>query len=768
MLITTLGRDCSGEYKSLTTEARSLSNLLEDVQDKYSKIPANKRQQLADAYEPCVEVLEELDKLLLHYNSLDTKSKRAWDRLKWDPDRSRVLRERLASSVALLNAFYTALIHDNQVLILEALERLEKDYKGGHREESIASLHMVMSGVAQDQDEDDDAAWTQILRDLEDVGVTQQQAVGYRAVIVDWLVAAINEGRLLEERPESEGLATMPRALRSALPSLTLREESASVNLDLPATTPFPHGPSEHRSNSLQGDYLNPAAVYLLDSASRSSSPGRRSSSPGRRSPNSDTASLYADPRPPMLSVRSGDFEDRTGVSLTPSATHDYNVQSSSRPSDTHTPSMAHFSSLVSTTELPDKPANMEPPGYYKKSAIIRTDLKQTAERIVDAWGKKDYITAGKYLEDQLAAVEHGITTLSGTQPDRRVLRYLVGVCASIHGDFAKAKHFFGSVFNGIYLNRDSLDDGDVAAARWLGDTCLYLREYDNAILAYSVAYEGSIRRFGLSEARTRRVALELRLIDHWLFAFKSIKENFRLDHDPTDIFTSTHATERRNLLILTQAGLYKEPGFGDVMTGPPPLYHEAYPTFGIAARPRLTQLMSNGFVLEPLVPLSAWPMPWDPTFSPQDLVQLHRYMNRVPGGPHVRLLVARQLPKNNIGDSKKFHYVTKRGSVWLVRAVQNALEQMGIEYTEYVYDTSIICCRNQLSDGFAYAEGIEIMFRKLQFRSIHGIRISDVKWATRDFATIRSRETLPQRDTTEFRNKVKSFLEAAEAKAGR
>ncbi|KAJ4348883.1 hypothetical protein N0V95_005104 [Ascochyta clinopodiicola] len=83
-------RDCTGDYKSLTTEARSLTNLLDDVRDKFEKIPPHKHQQLIDAYERCIDVLFELDKLLVHYNNLDTKSRRAWDRLKWDPEKSRI------------------------------------------------------------------------------------------------------------------------------------------------------------------------------------------------------------------------------------------------------------------------------------------------------------------------------------------------------------------------------------------------------------------------------------------------------------------------------------------------------------------------------------------------------------------------------------------------------------------------------------------------------------------------------------------------------
>lgn len=94
----------------------------------------------------------------------------------------------------MLNSFYTTLIHDSQVLILEALERLEKDYKGGYREESIASIGRLTSAGILDNDKDDEESWSQILRDLEDVGVSQQQAVSYRDLIVDWLSRLSTKG----------------------------------------------------------------------------------------------------------------------------------------------------------------------------------------------------------------------------------------------------------------------------------------------------------------------------------------------------------------------------------------------------------------------------------------------------------------------------------------------------------------------------------------------------------------------------------------------
>lgn len=112
----------------MTGEARALTNILQDVADKVenTSIPESKSEQLFNVYEGCVDVLRDLDNILNHYNKLDTKSKRAWDRLNWDQERSRTLRAKLTASVVMLNGFYNSLIHDNQVLILEALERLKK------------------------------------------------------------------------------------------------------------------------------------------------------------------------------------------------------------------------------------------------------------------------------------------------------------------------------------------------------------------------------------------------------------------------------------------------------------------------------------------------------------------------------------------------------------------------------------------------------------------------------------------------------------------
>ncbi|KAF1846691.1 uncharacterized protein K460DRAFT_396028 [Cucurbitaria berberidis CBS 394.84] len=739
-------RDCTGEYKALTTEARSLSNLLEDIQDKYDKIPENKRPQLIDAYEPCTEVLEELDKLLLHYNSLDTKSKRAWDRLKWDPEKSRMLRERLTSSVSMLNMFYTSLIHDSQVLILDALERLENDYRGGHREESIASIERITSGTPQDDDVDDDAAWAQILRDLQDVGVSQQEALSYRDVIIDWLVTAVNEGRLLEQPPQHHRASSMPQNLGPALPYLGQIEEPKPYRPKTLAPSPGKiscPAPSSASSLPLSQDqrgYLSASVVSLSVS-------GRSSESVDARSPSSDAdaSSLYAQPQPsPIARLASTREIRRVPVPLR-------NV-----PSTQTIPTTAAF-----PPSMP--PASVAHPAYFETGTSATIDLEWNAQQIVGAWSRRDFHTAERLLEDHLAAVERGQSGTAGTQPDRRILRHLIGVCASFTGNFMKAKGLFDSVFNGIYLNRGSLDDGDVAAARWLGDVCLHLREHHNAVLAYSVAFEGSIGRLGVARDRTRRVSDELRLLDHWLYAFKRMEQSFQLNHDPTDIFTSTHGVEKSNLIISVQAHLYATNGFDEDYPKPPG-HQLIRPSFLIGIRPKTELVLSENFLLRPLISLSAWPFPWDPTFSPADAVQLDRYMNTLRIAKVVNSLVERPLPTTKLGDSKKLHYVTKRGSPWLIETVKAGLREIGIEHAEHGYEAAIVCCLNQHRDGFAFSEGVKICFTKLQFRNVYGIKITDVYWATRRLVATTEGSAQLQRDTSDFRNMLKGILERVEA----
>ncbi|USP76033.1 hypothetical protein yc1106_03307 [Curvularia clavata] len=753
-------RDCPGEYKTLTVETRSLTNLLGDIQDKFEKIPESKQQQLFDAYVPCIEVLKELDRLLLHYNKLDTKSKRTYDRITFDPNNFRNLRERLVASVVMLNTFWTSLIHDNQVLILEALESLQRDYRGGHREESIASIERLTSGGREDYENDE--AWHQILRDLEDVGISQHQALSYREYIVNWFITAVNEGKLLEERPmEPVADGSISEDLGTALAEIELGESFSgldiptivpSVEISPPSRPPppiprppiprppIPHShPSTTNSLASHGDSVTSLSSITQDV-------------------DSDHASLYADPeRSPLLTP-----SIRSNVSGTPHmpVSHTSSVLQSSSGGPPTIPS-------PQPPPVPVLPLDGDvPPSYFEKGMAVVIDMEWTARQAVAAWYRNDFITAEKHLEDQLAAVERGQRPSGGQggQPDHRVLKHLLGACASLTGQVLKAKKLFEDVFHGSFLNLQNLDEGDIAAARWLGDLCLHTQEHANAILAYSVAYEGSVARFGTTSRLTRQVAVEIILLDNWLNVFKQIEGTLSLNLDPTNILSSAEVVEKNRLLMDIRKSVYELAG--STSTNPNPVAPWIRPTYNIAPRPRYEMRLSEGFILNSLISLSKWPLAYDPLFSPWDAVQLDRYMGTVQLARHFKPLFDRQIPRASLGDSKKMHYLTKRGSRWLINAVENGLKEMGIVNSQHCFEPSIVCCLNQKREGVSYTEGVEIRFSKLPWRELYGIKVSDVKWATRKVgAGAPDYIAHKYRSTTDFSDLVKGILERAEAK---
>jgi hypothetical protein len=712
----------------------------------------------------------------------------------------------------MLNGFYSSLMIDNQVLILEALERLEHDYKGGHREESIASLERITSGAAE-EDEEDEAAWTQILRDLEDVGVAKQDALSYRDMIVDWLVQAVNEGRLLEEHAEPDSFVSMSNDFNAALPVSSAADQPGSHHLDVPAISRPQSTPQWQPPPLMAAPSLDRQSAHSAPSAASLSIPelSQRSSYDASYSSETDTSPLYAwpesHPEPAPASNPSRNQIRRVPLPMRDSDAPEvvpppFSATNNAPPPPVtfampppplrSPPSVPQVNYMPPALALPPSPAPVVyplhpastaplpppipptyvaapplqshmvpqlvqtqiPPSYYDTDSSSTVDLAWTAQQAIAAWNRKDFSAAAKYLEEQLTAVEGGHRVLhTGTQPDRRILRHLIGVCNAFTGNFVKAKGYFESVFNGIYITHTALDDGDIAAARWLGDVCLHLREHSNAALAWGVAFEGSSGRYGPMSNRTKRVGDELRVLDRWLFVFRRIENIFHSNTDPTNILRKTPAVEKSNLMTSLQSRLIDITGYPGV---PRP-----YSSTGlIGPRPKLDMSISEGFLLGPLISLSAWPLPWDATFSPMDAAQLDRHMNTVRLTTDVpTALVDRTLPTLTLGESRKLHYATKKGSRWLIETVKQSLQDMCIEHCEDPKQDLITCTLNQHRDGFAFSEGVDISFKKLQFRSTFGLIISDVKWSTR---------ILPgqSKDTSDFRAILKSILESVESGA--
>ena len=94
-------------FGSISQEVLSLHALLKEVEEAYSRQTLTKAQKerLATVRDGCQSVLEDLQKLVSHYESLGTQSKRTWDRMRWGTEEITELRARLTSNIGMLNAF---------------------------------------------------------------------------------------------------------------------------------------------------------------------------------------------------------------------------------------------------------------------------------------------------------------------------------------------------------------------------------------------------------------------------------------------------------------------------------------------------------------------------------------------------------------------------------------------------------------------------------------------------------------------------------------
>ncbi|KAF2816186.1 uncharacterized protein BDZ99DRAFT_471447 [Mytilinidion resinicola] len=822
-------RDSPGEYKTLTNEARALTNVLQDLADKVEQgtIPESKRPQLLAVYEGTVEVLQELDATLTKYASLDTKSKRAWDRLTWDSDRSKNMRGKLTSSVGMLNGFWNSLIHDNQLIIIEALGRLEKDYAGGHREESRASVERLASASTRrgatisdeyldspDDDDEEDEAWPQIIRDLEDVGVSKQDAIEYRDFIIDWFVRAVNEGRLMEksiEEEESPDADSFTRDLQLALPPV-----GAGDNLQRMPSWETPSFPP--RVTVTRKAVGAPPSRTATQQSSHQSSPFLENSSSSRTSPligttspRPSTDSLYSPPeRVPSrewdqlpVPVQNPQLGSQSSLNI-PSGTNTfpgtgssaadpplaalYQVpsivlpenQSSSTPmfsahggAYSQPPTIVHQAAVPSVSpspsQSPARPPIAPPPAYDQlQSTPSSTDsnLIWTAQLIVTSWNDCEYVTAGKHLEDQLAAVRRGESIMMQhqiAQPTARLLMHLIGVSASFSGNFLKAKSYFEATMRGPYTNGANMDDGDIAAARWLGDTCLHLNEPENAGLAWAMALDGLLVRYGITRHITRRVLEECRILDLRLKGLTNLANSFsRFNFDSSNVFKTTSHMDKSRLVSFALDRIRE-------IHGSPGPYNSSYQnSAGInrTFRPRLDWKVREGFLIQPLISQSSWPLQYDPFFSPFDAIAL---LCRISAntisldGTSQQSFAYNTIPTVGLGGSKHLDYVTRRDPQWLVSAMMDGLKAYGIEAKEK--GNMVFCRISQVRFKYAFFEAIGIRVKKLPLRSVYGIKVTAVLHATRGMWKGPAHVNMLDfnKDSSGFLDIVKSILERAE-----
>ena len=101
------GKESAESFRNISVEVLSLHAVLKESEETLlvPPPPPASEARLRVVLEGCSQVLNDLQSLVKKYESLGSKSKVTWDRMKWGKEDIAEIRARLTSNVTLLTAF---------------------------------------------------------------------------------------------------------------------------------------------------------------------------------------------------------------------------------------------------------------------------------------------------------------------------------------------------------------------------------------------------------------------------------------------------------------------------------------------------------------------------------------------------------------------------------------------------------------------------------------------------------------------------------------
>ena len=427
--------------------------------------------------------------------------------------------------------------------------------------------------------------------------------------------------------------------------------------------------------------------------------------------------------------------------------------------------------SRISAHELVPEQDGLEEEGFIDDSPpspieneVPDTNLAWIAQKIVHFWNQKEWTKARECLKEQLEAVRRGQTLDIGgvsVAPDQRILQHLIGITYSYEGDFIRAKEAFQSVLEGIYMPGLPLDDGDIAAARWLGETCIQLTEVYNSCLAWAIALCGARNKFNAREIPSRFLT-DLRDLNQNTSGLYALKNSFvRSNRDATTILGRMSSIDKFQIV---EAALGHINNMGYVTQTANGTTYRFAPPSSIA--------IAEGFLIQPLVSQTSWPLPQDPYFRVRNAISLLVSLSRPKSA-----FPFDQIPTSGgLGHSKGLIYTTKNSAQWLVDTVRLALSTYAMEWK--ISGPMFLCRLSRSYERIAYYECYGVKIRKLPLRNIYGVKITEKLYSTRGFVQSvilangeEEERTLPNSEEAKRRlmikeelgNRLRDFLTEAE-----
>lgn len=379
------------------------------------------------------------------------------------------------------------------------------------------------------------------------------------------------------------------------------------------------------------------------------------------------------------------------------------------------------------STEAPDR---IEDLNLSEDEISNDADLDaEHVDHIVHFWNRCAWDQAESYLTGYL---EH---LLERNSLDRvRRVRHLLGVCASFRGQWEKALPFFLAVLRTPISDTSDFDDGDCAAAYWLGDTYSLLNRRTEALLSYRIAEHSTLFadsaqvRFGeCISTEQEAVQLDTSLADvkaQWARESTNMNESEPQSILDLRIVTATAANR-----------LFDEPrkAWSNASTSDAPFQLDAnkprmqifYPSS------RFSQFSNNPrhkIAASQFEPTKSWPMMYDPFLSIANVRQGRLLLHESDLIAVFNSNAAARVPKAGPANIGKMESFASPNLTWLITTLRDCLKMLDMEWSEVsnVKGSWFVVRHSFIQDHFATTHyfSISILKHALMFRSGYGVEI--------------------------------------------
>ncbi|OIW27882.1 hypothetical protein CONLIGDRAFT_453437 [Coniochaeta ligniaria NRRL 30616] len=189
------------EFKTISGEVNSLRVVFEDIADiieqDRSALTQRRSERLADLLASSKSVLQDLESELKHYSSLNTKTQRKYEILRFGFKDIAEIRMRIISTNTSLNSFYGSLSSHSHTFIRKILIKYAKEVNMDLHEGSILSSRTTDSFTTA-------SGWKQICQELRDLGISASSLQENRDFIKRTLSIAIENGITSDDGDEHD------------------------------------------------------------------------------------------------------------------------------------------------------------------------------------------------------------------------------------------------------------------------------------------------------------------------------------------------------------------------------------------------------------------------------------------------------------------------------------------------------------------------------------------------------------------------------------